>query len=208
MKVAASTLSLTLVTLILVAMAGSKARGAVADGPMATVKSTVTQVIGVLQDRGAPQASRRERLLHVVEGRFDFAHMARQTLGTHWKELTPGQQQEFVSVFTAFMEDAYLSKIEGYSGQPVNFLRESSEGSGYAQVSTSVAQPDQKQIRIDYRLKQEGNDWKVYDVAVDDISITANYRNQFQRVIDSRGYDALVSTMRSKQQELEESLAN
>ena len=143
----------------------------------------------------------------MVEGRFDFAHMARQTLGPHWKELTPKQQQEFVSVFTAFMEDAYLSKIESYSGQPINFLRESSEGSGYAQVSTSVAQADQQHTRIDYHLKQEGNDWKVYDVAVDNISITASYRNQFQRVINSRGYDALVGMMRSKQQELEASLA-
>ena len=46
-------------------------------------------------------------------------------------------------------------------------------------------QSDKQAVRVDYRLKKEGNDWKVYDVAVDDISITANYRNQFNRVINS-----------------------
>ena len=199
---------LTLATLMLVAMMGSKAHSASADAPMALVKSTVTQVTGILQDRSVSPASRRERLLQITAGRFDFADMARQTLGTHWKELTPGQQQEFVPLFTAFMQDAYLKKIEGYSGQPINFLGATSEGSGYAQVNTSVLQPDKSLIHVDYRLRQEGDDWRVYDVTVDDISITANYRNQFNRVINSRGYDALVSTMRSKQQELQESLAN
>jgi ABC-type transporter MlaC component len=41
---------------------------------------------------------------------------------------------------------------------------------------------------------------------VDNISITANYRNQFNRVINNHGFDALVSEMRSKQQELLASL--
>lgn len=205
--VAVSALGLVMASLLLIATLGVDARADVASDPMATVKSTVNQVVGVLQDRSAPQESRRERLLQVVAGRFDFADMARQTLGAHWKDLTPGQQQQFVPLFTAFMEDAYLNKIEDYSGQPINFLRQSSDGSGYAQVSTSVTQPDKQAIRVDYRLKQEGNDWKVYDVAVDDISITANYRNQFNRVINSQGYEALVNTMRSKQQELQGSLA-
>jgi phospholipid transport system substrate-binding protein len=194
-------------SLLFIAALRVDTRGAVAGDPMATVKSTVNQVVGVLQDRSAPQQSRRERLLQVVAGRFDFADMARQTLGAHWKDLTPGQQQQFVPLFTSFMEDAYLNKIEDYSGQPISFIRQSSDGSGYAQVSTSVTQSDKQAVRVDYRLKQEGGDWKVYDVAVDDISITANYRNQFNRVINSQGYEALVNTMRSKQQELQSSLA-
>jgi phospholipid transport system substrate-binding protein len=200
-------LGLVMASLLIIAAIGLDAHGAVTSDPMGTVKSTVNQVVGVLQDRSAPQEARRERLLQAVAGRFDFADMARQTLGVHWKDLTPGQQQEFVPLFTAFMEDAYLSKIEDYSGQTINFLRQSSDGSGYAQVTTSVTQPDKQAVRVDYRLKQDGGDWKVYDVAVDDISITANYRNQFNRVINSQGYDALVNTMRSKQQELQNSLA-
>ena len=46
----------------------------------------------------------------------------------------------------------------------------------------------------------------MYDVTVDNISITANYRNQFNRVINSQGFDALMNEMRTKQQELIASL--
>lgn len=183
------------------------AQATMAGDPMALVKSTVNQVVGVLQDKAAPQQTRRERLIDLVAGRFDFADMARQSLGAHWNQLTPAQQNEFVPLFTSFMEAAYLDKIEGYSGQPIQFVKESSEGPGYAQVSTNVQQ-DKQPIRIDYRLKQESDGWRVYDVTVDDISITANYRNQFNRVIDNQGYDALVAAMRNKERELHGALAS
>jgi len=90
----------------------------------------------------------------------------------------------------------------------VQFIKQSSDGAGYAQVSTNVVQPDKQPIHIDYRLKQAGDGWRVYDVTVEDISITANYRNQFNRVINSQGYDALVSAMRNKEHELQSQLAS
>jgi phospholipid transport system substrate-binding protein len=184
------------------------AHAAVSSDPMALVKTTVNQVVTVLQDKSTPAPARRKQLLDLVSDRFDFTDMARQTLGSHWNQLTPAQQQEFVPLFTSFMEDAYLDKIEGYSGQPIDFLKQSSEGSGYAEVSTSVSQQDKQPVKVDYRLKQEGDSWRVYDVTVDEISITANYRNQFNRVINNQGYDALVSAMRNKQRELQDQLAS
>lgn len=61
-------------------------------------------------------------------------------------------------------------------------------------------------IKVDYRLQRQGEQWKVHDVMVDGISITANYRNQFNRVINNQGFDALMNEMSSKQQELIASL--
>jgi len=66
----------------------------------------------------------------------------------------------------------------------------------------SVVQPadsSNQPIQINYLVKQTEGDWKVYDVTVDDISITANYRNQFTRMIDQQGFDGLMSAMRKKQ---------
>jgi len=206
--VAAKALTTAITASLLVTALGIAGHAAVQNDPMAMVKSTVNQVVTVLQDKSSSQEARRKQLLDLVSGRFDFTDMARQTLGTHWNQLTPSQRQEFVPLFTSFMEDAYLDKIEGYSGQQISYLKQSSEGAGYAQVSTSVAQPNAQPIRIDYRLKQHDNDWQVYDVTVDDISITANYRNQFNRVINNQGYDALVSAMRDKQRQLQDKLAS
>jgi phospholipid transport system substrate-binding protein len=181
---------------------------ATAGDPMAVVKGTVGQVLEVLQDKQTPPQSRQRKVLEIVSSRFDFADMARSSLGYNWKKLQPDQQQQFVPLFTAFMEEAYISKIDAYSGQKVQYVGQSSTGSDEAEVKTVVlpADANQQPIRINYQLKQAAGDWKVYDVTVDDISITANYRNQFNHVINEKGFDALMSAMREKQQQLRQSI--
>ncbi len=185
----------------------SVVHGAIGSDAMTTVRGTVSQVLNILSDHQGSREERRRRLIAVVAGHFDFADMARSSLGYHWRQLTPDQQGRFVQLFTAFMEDAYLNKIEGYSGQKIEFVGETSNGPADSQVNSRVIQPNGGEpITVDYRLKQDSGAWKVYDVTVDNISITANYRNQFNRVINNQGFDALMKEMQTKQQELIASL--
>lgn len=175
-------------------------------GPMALVKALVNQALTVIADRQMSVAARADKLRTIVAGNFDFEAMARSALGYHWKRLSEDQRKQFTSVFTAFIEDAYLNRLTDYSGQKVAFLRESSEGPGYAQVNTQLVQQGKNPIPINYMLEKNGDDWKVYDVKVDAISIVANYRNQFNRVINNQGFDVLMKDLRSKQQSLAQSI--
>jgi phospholipid transport system substrate-binding protein len=176
--------------------------------PMDEVKQVMSVALPVLRDRQTPLPQRRRRLIGLLEGHFDFPDMARIALGYHWRQLNPNQRSEFSQLFTAFIENAYLSKIQDYSGQDVIVTSENSEGAGFARVRTQVVQKGKEPINVDYLLRQIGSDWKIYDVTVDNISIIANYRNQFNRVINDQGFAKLMSDMRSKQQELQSSLGS
>jgi phospholipid transport system substrate-binding protein len=174
----------------------------------AMVKGTVDQVLEVLSDKQTPRELRQHKVIEIVGGSFDFTDMARSSLGYNWKKLSSAQQEQFVPLFTAFMEDAYLDKIDSYSGQKVQFVGQNAMEANTAEVK-SVVQPadsSDQPIRINYLVKQTDGDWKVYDVTVDDISITANYRNQFNRMIDQQGFNGLLSAMREKQRELRQSI--
>src|ERR1700722_12427809 len=200
---------LTLIAALVVSLAPSRLLApAWADEPMSVVKTTVNQALEVLQDKSAPLAQRQDKLRQIVAQTFDFTEMARSALGYHWKEITPAQQQEFTNAFIAFIEDSYLSKINDYRGQVVNFLRVSNEGPQAAQVATDIVQPKGDPIHVNYRLLQEGSTWKIYDVTVDAISIIANYRNQFNRVMNNKGYNTLIADLKAKQAALAASLAN
>jgi phospholipid transport system substrate-binding protein len=200
---------LTIVAALVVSLAPSRfIAPAYADDPMSVVKNTVNQALDVLRDKNTPLAQRQDKLRQIVATSFDFTEMAKSALGYHWKELTPAQQQEFTNAFVAFIEDSYLSKINDYSGQQVNFLRVTYDGSQYAQVNTDIVQPKGDSIHVNYRLLQENGTWKVYDVTVDAISIIANYRNQFNRVMNSKGYATLIADLKAKQAALAASLAN
>jgi phospholipid transport system substrate-binding protein len=202
-------LMMTLTAALVLSLAPSRfLTPAWADDPMSVVKTTVNQALEVLRDKSTPLAQRQDKLRQIVAATFDFSEMAKSALGYHWKEITPAQQQEFTNAFIAFIEDSYLSKINDYSGQQVNFLRASNEGAQYAQVNTDIVQPKGEAIHVNYRLLQENATWKIYDVTVDAISIIANYRNQFNRVMNNKGYDTLISDLKSKQAALAASLAN
>jgi phospholipid transport system substrate-binding protein len=202
---------LTLIALLVLTLAPSRllAPAIADDDPMSVVKTTVNQALDVLRDTSAPLAQRQDKLRQIVAQSFDFKEMAKSALGYHWKELTPAQQQEFTSAFIAFIEDSYLSKINDYRGQQVSFLKVSYDGPQYAQVNTDIIQPNGKDaIHVNYRLLKEDGTWKIYDVTVDAISIIANYRNQFNRVMNSKGYNALIADLKAKQAALAASLAN
>lgn len=202
-------LTLTLTAALVLSLAPSRFLApAWADDPMIVVKNTVNQALDVLRDKSTPLAQRQDKLRQIVATTFDFTEMAKSALGYHWKAITPAQQQEFTTAFVAFIEDSYLSKINDYTGQPVNFLRATNEGAQYAQVNTDIVQPKGDPIHVNYRLLQENGTWKIYDVTVDAISIIANYRNQFNRVMNNKGYDTLIQDLKSKQAALAASLAN
>jgi phospholipid transport system substrate-binding protein len=129
--------------------------------------------------------------------------MARSTLGYHWRNLTPDQRQQFVALFTAFMEDAALSKIQEYSGQRLEFIREAPLAPGYMQVQGRVLQANGAQpIPVGFMSHQVDGQWKIYDLTVDNISVIANYRNQFNRVINDQGFAHLMTVMKQKQVDL------
>ena len=198
----------------------STARAALQDSPadpMASVKSVIDQTFVVFKDKQIAAADREQKLRAIAETRFDFQEMARSAVGYHWRDFTPAQKSEFVPLFTAFIEDAYLSRIEQYSVEKVNqqiqssliqFNKETTDGPDYAEVFSTVVLKDRNNpIQVNYLMRRDGIEWKIYDISLDAISVIANYRNQFNRVLNNDGYDKLVGIMREKQQALGASLA-
>ncbi len=178
-----------------------------APDPRQEVSSVISRALPILRDKATPVSQRRKRLLEIIEPNFDFRYMARSALGYHWRELSPAQRDEFAQLFTAFMENAYLSRINDYTGQEIAVDDATTQEPGRVKVVSRVLKEGAQPIRVDYLLRREGSDWKIYDVTVDAISIIANYRNQFNRVINNDGFDKLLSILRRKQQELRNSLA-
>jgi phospholipid transport system substrate-binding protein len=178
-----------------------------ASDPSVVVQGLVNQALSVLRDSSMAMKQKQDRLRGVVEQSFDFTEMARSALGTHWRNLTADQQADFTRVFTQFIEDSYLSKISDYKGQSVTFTKTIQLAPGYTQVNSKVLQPNGADpIPLDYRLKFEDGEWRIYDVTVDAISIIANSRNQFNRVINDKGFPTLMADLRAKSSQLANSL--
>lgn len=168
--------------------------------PTGAVKETVDQVFVVLRDQALKdpgrEMERRAKLEEIIGRRFDYAEMAKRTLASQWKGLSPEQQQEFVTLFQQFLANSYVGNVDGYSGEEVEYLKEREKGE-FAEVQTKVVSP-KVQIPLDYRLLQKNGEWRVYDVVIDGVSLMKNYRGQFSRIINTSSFEALLEKLRSK----------
>ena len=171
--------------------------------PTESVKRTIDEVLRILDNqemqRPARLMERRKLLEKVIAARFDYREMAKRTLPTRWKTLTEAEQKEFVDLFQSFLSSSYADKIEGYSGEQVHYLAERLE-SDYAEVRTKLVS-EKTEIPIDYRLMGKSEDWFVYDVIADGVSLVKNYRSQFDKIIRESGYPELVEDLRKKSKE-------
>jgi len=169
--------------------------------PTDQIRVTVDQVIAILADPSlkteSKQKERREQLRRVIFARFDFAEMARRSLGPEWRRRTPAEQQEFINLFTDLLQDSYIGTIESYSGDKVGYNRELQEKDN-AEVQTTLTTKRDAAYSINYRLRLVDKDWKVYDVVIENISVVNNYRSQFNRVITKSSYEELVRSMKEK----------
>jgi phospholipid transport system substrate-binding protein len=165
------------------------------------IKGTVDKAVSVLKDpRLKPAAKtpeRRDQLRQILFARFDFTEMAKRALGPNWRRRTPQEQEEFVRLFTDILERAYADLIESYTDEKIVYLNERIEGP-FADVASKILTNKGIEYSIQYKAHLVSNEWKVYDVVAENISLVNNYRSQFHRVISNSSYEELLRRLRDK----------
>lgn len=170
---------------------------------MASTRQLVDNALIILRNQQLSLTDKRRNLRGLAETRFDFPDMAQAAMSPRWNGLTEAQRDAYVKGFTAFIEDAYLNKIQDYSGQDIQFVRETVDGPAGAVVYTSVVKSGDEPIALNFRLRRQNGQWEIYDLVIDDISIIGSYRAQFTRVLNNQGFDALMTVLMQKRQELD-----
>jgi phospholipid transport system substrate-binding protein len=154
---------------------------------LAKVKTTLKEALAILHDQQTPVEQRRRSLLQLAQHNLDFERIGRASLGAHWSEMTAVEQQEFVALFGAFIEAAYLTQIQNYVELDIDVNKEHRTSPDHALVDATVIQPHEEPLPITFMLERHGYDWMVYDVTVDGVGMVENYRTQFDRVIKRQG---------------------
>lgn len=175
--------------------------GLIAGVPTEQVRQTADRVLSVLQDSrlksADKQKERREQIRQIIVSRFDFAEMAKRSLGSNWQKGSSDEQQQFVELFTDLLEKSYTDQIESYDGEKIVYGREN-VSQDHADVDTKIVTKKGEQISVNYKLRSAGGDWKVYDVVIENISLVNNFRSQFNRILANGSFAELLKKLQSK----------
>jgi phospholipid transport system substrate-binding protein len=177
---------------------------AAAGPPTDQLRTQINRVIKTLEDPALQKEGkvleRRKAVRKIAEEIFDFGETAKRSLARHWQGRTPAEQQEFVQLFADLLERSYISKVELFDGERITYTGETIDGD-LALVRTRIITKQGTEIPVDYRLHKKGERWLVYDVVIEGVSLIANYRSQFNKIIQTSSYQELVKKMKTKQEE-------
>lgn len=168
--------------------------------PVEAVRKTIDEVIRILDDPAWKKPDRKEErrklLERTISQRFNYPEMAKRSLGAEWSKHSAEEQNEFVANFQTLLSNTYIGRIEAYSGEKVQYLKELNDGE-FAEVYTHV-DTGKSVIDINYRLQKTSDDWNVYDVVVEGTSLVLNYREQFKRILRKDSFAELTKQLRDK----------
>jgi phospholipid transport system substrate-binding protein len=177
------------------------ATAASAGAPTDQLRQRVDQVIKVLEDPALGKAAERHAAVRkIAEDVFDYPDTARRALGPHWNARSPQEREEFVQLFADLLDRAYIGKIELYQGEKVRYVGETADGD-QATVKTRIVTKRGSEVPVDYRMHLTDDRWLVYDVIIEGVSLVSNYRTQFNKVVQTESYQALVQKLRAKEVE-------
>jgi len=193
--------SQSLLSLMLLAAVAAAPVGVRAGEPTDQIRQTTDKILAIVQNpamKGADkEAERQNQMRKAVDGRFDWTTMAKSAMGRNWRELNEAQRKEFSSLFSDLIEKTYMSRIESYSGEKIQYKSEKVDGP-YGQVDVVIVTLRGTDIPVSYRVLKKGAEWMVYDVNIEGVSLVNNYRSQISSILNSSNYANLISRLKTK----------
>ena len=173
-----------------------------ADALVKTITQDVTAI--VKQDKDI-QAGDKKKVYDLVDAKvlpfFNFTRMTQLAVGRNWSKATPEQQKTLVGEFRTLLVRTYSVALTNYRNQTIDYKpMRAQPADTEVTVRTVVNQPRGDPVTIDYSMEKIADGWKVFDVAVQGVSLVTNYREEFANRVKDGGIDGLLKTLADKNQ--------
>jgi len=172
-------------------------------GPDQLVQRITQEVLEAIKSDKRLAAGDRQKVVKLAEEKvlpyIDFEEATRLAVGRAWARATPEQKQRLVSEFRNMLVRTYSNAIEAYQGQTMKVLpargkQDPEDTTVRAQFIRAGGQP----LPIDFQMRKTNGGWKVYDIAVEGVSLVLTYRSEFDAVVKQEGIDGLIKRLAQK----------
>ena len=164
------------------------------------VQKVSDQVIAVLANKATPVPDKRHQVEQIVYRYMDFDTLARLVLARNYQSFTDEQRKRFTEEFKQHLSVTYGRNVEKYGDEKVQITGDREEARGDWTVSTKIirGRGTSAELGIDYRLRKAGDTWLVIDMVIENVSLVANFRSQFQDLLGNGGPDKLIAVLHEK----------
>ena len=201
MKIANEVLAAFVALILVIVIVSPASAGSLS--PEALVKQVAADVLVATRkdkDKAVEANDKRERLALAEEKilpHVDFAEATRLAASAAWGRASPVQQVQMVSAFRAMLVRTYSNTIDAYRDQTMRVLPAKTVlRAKEAVVHSQYVRPGEAPVGVEYAMRKSAGEWKIYDIAVEGVSLVLTYRPLFDHVTRTEGVDGLVRRLR------------
>ena len=194
----------------LVAAFGFAAAAAAATPPEQVIKSTTDTIRADIAKNVAKYQADKPSFYAMVDREivphFDTPYIAKVILGSHLKEASPEQIKQFENAFKDMLVHSYADKLlEYYDSVEIQVKPGVVTGDGKrADVATTIMRKDGKPpIPVTFSMRMSGDEWKVWDIKAENISLVMNFRTQIDAEIKKSNIASVIERLSSGQLEVD-----
>ena len=176
--------------------------GAAPLSPEALVKQVTADVLGATRKGNAVEAGDARLRLALAEEKIlphmDFAEATRLAASAAWGRASPVQQVQMVSAFRAMLVRAYSNTIDAYRDQTLRVLpvKKTVLHASETVVHSEYVRSGETPVGVEYAMRKSAGEWKIYDIAVEGVSLVLTYRPLFDHVTRTEGVDGLLRRLK------------
>ena len=166
-----------------------------------TLKSSVGKVFTVMLDEEMTIDQKKSKVIEITNAAFNYPLMAKLSVGkAHWSKFRTKQREEFTSLFTELFRSFYVDKLDLFSNEEVIFQPANAVQEKKVQIPTILLSKGKK-YSILYKMSNTKDEWKIYDVIIEGVSLIHTYRSQYNHILESGGVEDLLTKMREQKKE-------
>jgi len=173
--------------------------------PDQLVQKVTEEVLTAIKSDKQLAAGDKQKALKLAEEKvlpyIDFEESTRLAVGRAWPQATPEQRKKLVAEFRNMLVRTYSNAIESYEGQTLKVLPSrggKQDAKDEATVRAQFVRAGGKPLPLEFQMRKTGDTWKVFDIAVEGISLVLTYRSEFDAVVKQEGVDGLIKRLTQK----------
>lgn len=181
---------------------------AVSVTPKQRVEDGSARIFNLLLQEEFQNPKTRPEVLKEIETElisfFDFEEFATRTVGPKWRQFTPDQKKRFTDAFTELLRNSYINTLNSYNGETLSYVGEIRSKDGNKVEVHTLFKGQEKDYPVSFRMLVKNDNWFVYDVIIEGISMIKNYREQFHDILIKAEPEELIARIHEKAKEIKE----
>jgi phospholipid transport system substrate-binding protein len=166
------------------------------------IKDIGGRTINALANQQTSQADREAKVRALLREGLDLPTIGRFVLGRSWQTASPAQRDEYAKVVADYVLYTYAHRLAAYSGETFKVNNAQPIADTDAIVLTTVQRPSGEPANVSWRVRASEAGYKVIDVVVEGVSMVVTQRQEFASVVQRKGLDGLLDSLRDQTRQL------